>query len=252
MSRLFDDASTEYLTTASVPSLSALPVTISCWFRSDDTSPQQAIVGLQNSSSPNDGWSLRVVTDIARCFTFGTEGFSAASTTNNTSDNTWHNFVHINTSTTHRRSVLDGDWANSGVQTSTITVDPGAVDQYRIGASLVATIPISGNVAEVAVWAAALDQAEAEALAAGFSPLLIRPSALVSYVPLWRDEDNDHVTGTVFTPVNTPARPPVVVQLGRQSIRIRELSIQTDCLCPRSCRRVALKEATRAALREAC
>jgi hypothetical protein len=50
-------------------------------------------------------------------------------------------------------------------------------------------------------------------LAAGFSPLFVRPQSLVAYWPLIRDNDNDIVGGYDMTAYNTPtvaAHPPVI------------------------------------------
>jgi hypothetical protein len=45
----------------------------------------------------------------------------------------------------------------------------------------------NGRIAEVGFWGAVLTASEMVSLARGYSPLLIRPDALLSYVPLVRD-----------------------------------------------------------------
>ena len=44
---------------------------------------------------------------------------------------------------------------------------------------------MNGRIAEVAIWSVALTAGEHTALAAGVSPLLIRPASLLGYWPIW-------------------------------------------------------------------
>ena len=63
---------------------------------------------------------------------------------------------------------------------------PASLSDTSLGtsfASSVATNPHNGRLAESAIWNAALTAAEMASLGAGFSPLCIRPSALVAYWP---------------------------------------------------------------------
>lgn len=50
----------------------------------------------------------------------------------------------------------------------------------------------------------ALNTSEIAALAKGLSPLLIRPTSLVFYLPLVRDADRDVVGGLALTAFNVP------------------------------------------------
>ncbi len=94
-----------------------------------------------------------------------------------------------------------------------------------------------GSLAEVAFWVAQLDNAERAALAAGASPSMIRPSALVEYLPMVRANVSykraaPTLTGTtvsahpriimprgpVFRPVIVPAVPPFVVSSQRSVV----------------------------------
>ncbi|ESY37883.1 hypothetical protein X747_24775 [Mesorhizobium sp. LNJC384A00] len=60
----------------------------------------------------------------------------------------------------------------------------------------------NGEVAEVAVWKAALNADEFNALAKGFSPRRIRPASLVAYLPLVRDTLD--LFGIALTEINSP------------------------------------------------
>lgn len=61
-----------------------------------------------------------------------------------------------------------------------------------------------GIIYEVGVWDVELSSVEVAALAAGCSPLLIRPTSLVFYAPLVRNEGRDEIGGLALTPTNTP------------------------------------------------
>jgi hypothetical protein len=61
---------------------------------------------------------------------------------------------------------------------------------------------MDGLLAEVAIWNAALSDEEVASLAAGFSPLLVKPENLVVYVPLVRTIQ-DVVGGLGFTATGT-------------------------------------------------
>ena len=99
----------------------------------------------------------------------------------------------------HRAMVFDGSGIDnatrlkgyvSGVaQTLSFTGTIQATTANLAAANL--TIGIStdegvatGNIAEVALWSAALSDAEIASLAKGFSPLFIRPESLIDYWPL--------------------------------------------------------------------
>jgi hypothetical protein len=62
----------------------------------------------------------------------------------------------------------------------------------------------TGTFSEFGVWDTDLDDEEIAALAAGFAPSMVRPSNLVGYLPMIRDEYRD-VTGVgAFTANGTP------------------------------------------------
>jgi hypothetical protein len=56
----------------------------------------------------------------------------------------------------------------------------------------------------MAIWSAALTDAEAAILALGISPLLVRPASLAAYWPMIRDTDRDLVGDYHWTPYNSP------------------------------------------------
>jgi hypothetical protein len=77
--------------------------------------------------------------------------------------------------------------------------------------------PLDGRIGEAAIWNVALNQAECEALAAGFSPLFIRPASLVNYWDMVLNADplvdrmgNDNLTAT-NTPTQAGNHPPIIM-----------------------------------------
>ena len=69
------------------------------------------------------------------------------------------------------------------VEDSTNTITAPTFDTCYLGARADKTLIFDGEIAEVGVWKAQLDDAEVAALAAGVSPLLIRPESLWLYYP---------------------------------------------------------------------
>ena len=96
-------------------------------------------------------------------------------------------------------------------------VDPDvtvSTDELFIGRGLlVSDYYFSGRIAEVALWSTILTVGEMEALAAGTSPLSIRPSNLAFYAPLIGNT-TDVISGQTLSasgsPTADPDHPPVM------------------------------------------
>jgi hypothetical protein len=129
---------------------------------------------------------------------------SDAKTTAGYSANTWHHACGVEYSSNSRAAFLDG--GNKG--TNAVLSTPAGLDTTSIGVALRAGGPIGyldGMVAEVAIWSAALTDAEVAILALGYLPLAVRPQSLVAYWRLIRDTDEDIVGGYSLTAVNGPS-----------------------------------------------
>ena len=206
MARAFDDASTEYLEIdqAVIPNW---PVTMAAWFNSDDATVTQAILSVVDKDVAAKMHFLEVAGAVAgdpvrmASITAGSPEY-ATSTTGYTAG-TWHHAAGVVSAADARAAYIDG--GSKG--TNAVAEDPGAVlDRTSIG-RLGDSTPsqyFSGGIAEVAVWNAALTDAEIIILARGFSPLFVRPQSLVAYWPLIRDTDLDIVGGYNLTAFNTP------------------------------------------------
>lgn len=221
MARAFDDASTQYLRTTSVP-LTDEPITMAGWFYSDSIALNQTIMCIGDTGGADHYWRIiaagAVGGDPVRAQASGTTVTSTADTTTGYSANTWHHAIGtFDTSSITVR--IDGGNEGSDSQTP----DPSAADDVvAIGAFERSSIIhyMSGNIAESAMWNAILTAAEAQSLAAGYSPLLIRPQSLVAYWPLIgrTSPEIDIVGGYNMTLVNTPttAAHPRIIYPGRQ------------------------------------
>lgn len=192
MARTFDQVNENFLETTDVPS--GYPLTMACWFNPDSTIDEDNdLMTVQQVNSANNFHHLVQESDDSTLQYNAREGGAAtrsAATTNTAGAGSWHHACAIGTSATDRRVVLNGDWANSGTNTTDAT--PASLGQTHIAGLLVANDNpnhgLDGDLAEAAIWSVALVQAEVEALANGVSPLLIRPDQLWAYWKLYGRE----------------------------------------------------------------
>lgn len=146
------------------------------------------IVGLWEAGS-NNGFRLQVEfpgsLTKARCGTKAGGSASNATSSTTITDTNWHSVVGEITSASARQVWLD----NGGNGSSSTSLTPGTLTKTTAGAYDNGGT-LGGNVAhelaDVAVWSVALTSDERASLAAGVSPLLIRPDKLEIYLPLMR------------------------------------------------------------------
>lgn len=203
MSRLFDDASSQYLEIDSAV-LTAAPITVACWANTDSLTPNQVLFNLVNKDSPSKAFRtyIRNSTGRIRAVTLGPEGIDYAQTSAGLSVDTWHHCCGIYAASDDRRAFLDG--GSKGTDVTSIT--PTGVNRTSLGreGDPSPTWYLSGKLAEAAIWNVALTDAEVLILSKGYSPLFVHPQNLVAYWPLVRDPDNDIVGGFNMTAFNTP------------------------------------------------
>lgn len=218
MARTFN-GSNEYLEITGA-ALSAVPITMACWFYSTSNSVKQRLISIGDKDSTVDFFHLSAMGNVAgdplraSAKRGGTTG--TASTSSGYSINTWHHATGVFSATDSRAVYIDG--GSSG--TNTTSASPSSLDITRIGlrASSGTDGPMTGSIAEAAIWNVALVAGEISALAAGFSPLFIRPDALKAYWPLGgalsaNDSDNDVAGALHMTAQNTPTtavHPPII------------------------------------------
>ncbi len=214
MARLFDDASVQYLTVTAVP-VADLPLSMSCWFYTDDVGAGefQSMFGIYDWSAGDGGRFFKLSfepTDELRAVQRGPTAFRFAGVTPVSVD-TWHHAGGTYTSDSDRDGYLDGSTTNNAEAAGAMT----GIDRVIVGAAAknsAADNFHSGGVAECALWNVVLTDAEMNVLAAGFSPLFVRPQNLLGYWPLIRS-DQDIVGGNDLAPVASPtftAHPPII------------------------------------------
>lgn len=205
MSRRFIDGSEEYLEAAGAP-VTEWPISVSIWFNGDDVSRNTTMFEIVDASSTNQ-WCRLMCNTSDGVLRWNPRGGTNRNvyTTNAASDGVWHHGFGVTTDDTDHLVILDGDTANEGTSTDDTSFPTGidVIGVGRIGDSSDQHY-WDGMLAECGVWDVALTRAEGAVLAAGYSPLLIRPGNLVFYLPMVRDEDNDIVGGLSMTAGGTP------------------------------------------------
>ncbi len=212
MARLFDDGTTDLLLNANAV-VSSYPFSMGGWMNTNDDGINEAIISIGDTATDNELWSLILRGDLAgdNIYFRSRDGGSNknAITTSGITVDTWHHILGVGTNATDRKVYLDGGNVGSDAINST----PSGLDATAIGINVRdnSISPFSGLLAEMAIWNINLTAAEGAILAAGYSPLFVRPANLVAYWSLIRDtvgdgtgNDNDIVGGFTMAPVNTP------------------------------------------------
>lgn len=190
MARNFVAASEQSLFSSTTP-ITAAPFTVSTWVRTDTDVVAAAndpnIIQIQDASDAQNYWRLNADSDTeAGEFCFGyadtSQTYEKAVSTQIINTDQWFNVVGIADSGASIRCLVDG--ANEGTQTG-FDLTPSGIDSVSIGQEADSTPGDwwDGQIAEVAIWNVVLVPAELNELAAGASPLLVRPFSLVA---LWQ------------------------------------------------------------------
>lgn len=149
MSRLFDDAQSEYLKRNEVV-FATPPFAMVCWFNSNDNTNPQFLMSIQDKDANLHFHNLLLLSNNFKIQTnAGGDTFGAVASANWTT-NTWHHACGIFASTSDRRALLDG--ANKG--TDVTDLNPAGLDSVSIGIRYIAVPdwPMSGMIAEVAFY----------------------------------------------------------------------------------------------------
>lgn len=190
MSRLFDDASSQYLETDNAV-VSAAPMTLACWGKSDNLTVDQVGVAIIDRSQTLHYWSLRMSGNqsgdpIQFAAQAGiSQGFCETSTSY--SANTWTHCCGVETSSADRKVFMDA----LGKGTNTTDVSPSGADRTSVGREGGSTprFHMSGRVADVLVLKVAATDAEVTNIKNGFLPRRIRPSDVAGYWPIFGKND---------------------------------------------------------------
>jgi hypothetical protein len=187
MALLFDDSNTEYMIVLSAIRTST-PLSMACWFESDDLAVGQCLMSISNSNDDVNYVSLEARGDVAgdyiRAGTRNPAGYVAAVSTGGYTANAWHHACGVWASSSDRRVYLNG--GDKG--TNNLDRVPSGLNRTAIGVLCRQNkfLYMSGYVAEAGIWDVALTDEEAAMLAAGYSPLFVRPQSLIAYWPMVR------------------------------------------------------------------
>ena len=199
MARLFDDASSQYLSNANAI-VTAVPCSMAAWIYKDDAAAAGTILSVGASAttaqmllfySSAEDVTARSISVLA--------GSASATSSGAGSNNAWIHAAGVWRTSTSRDAYRDG--VNKGSNATDIT--PLLLDRTFIGQSANSTggVFMPGRIAEAAIWNVALSDADVAALAKGVCPLHVRPDGLVAYWPLIgrNDPEPDFVGGYAMT-----------------------------------------------------
>jgi len=171
--------------------ITAVPLTMAAWINPANKTNSNTIMGLFYTSGAAailDGWRLSINTTTGYPNAAVGDGSSSNSAIHTTAVTTtaWNHVAAVFGSATSRYVYLAGiaSAQDTASRTPSATVDKSVIGvTIRQNASLL--LPAEANyIAEVGFWNVALTTAEILQLAAGYSPLFVRPESLVAYYPL--------------------------------------------------------------------
>lgn len=186
------NGTSSYLNVASTP-VSAVPLTLACWFRTGTTGVQRGLVSIGDTAGDADEFLLSVsATETVQALTRRSSSASAESTTGLSVD-TWHHGCAVFNSATDRRAFIDG--GSKGTEATSKT--PVGLDTISVGrrARLSSGAFFDGDIAHVAIWNATLLDGEVAALAKGFPVMRMRRNSLLAYFPLFGGSPSPDLTG---------------------------------------------------------
>ena len=175
----FASASSQNLTVSNAI-VGNYPLTLAAWSYLEDASATHRNIAIINSDASQRLAYINLINQIVYAGA-ATNGLGDNSTKGSYLSTTYFHTAGVYGSTTSRTAFLDG---NAGT-TDTVSQTPGATDRFAIGGYISAFL--NGRNAEVAVWNAALTDAEIVSLSKGFKPTRVRPQSLIFYAPLVRD-----------------------------------------------------------------
>lgn len=187
MARSFARASSQYLTSSTLP-VTAAPFTVGGWLRRGNSATTQNMFGLGLSSALKFfgiSWNGADFKPRAQHFDGTNDGIALATTVVNVGD-----VVHlcgVFTSTASRAIYVNG--AHETTDTTAVG-DAFTPDRFDLATvddgSGSKTGHLEGDLWEWAVWNVALTAPEIASLGKCFAPPLIRPQALLRYYPVVR------------------------------------------------------------------
>jgi hypothetical protein len=190
MASNFVRTSSQYLTAGNSP-VSDPPITMACWFKTDDVTftANYTLLGLQNTSN---GHRMNLffrpqTSDLVSAATTVGAAIGEALSTSSVVANTWHHVCGVFTSNSSRTVYLNG--GNNSTDTFSVTPTYGpatiGIGARHNGSSW--ALFAQAEIAECGIWDVALTAAEIASLADGMTCDKVRPQNLRFYAPLVRN-----------------------------------------------------------------
>lgn len=176
--------------------VTAVPLTIHARYNPSSTAAIAYLVNISDGTTANQ-FSISVSATAKFQTGAAATGLTNTNSTASLATGTWYSLVGTFASATDRKGYIDGAVDGTG-GTSRV---PAGLNNTRIGIRTTGS-PATGSLAEVAIWNVVLSAEDIAALVYT-SPLLIRPDALVAYLPLLDSGTLDYmapaatVTGTL-------------------------------------------------------
>ena len=172
--------------------ITSMPLTMACWINPSAFTATRFVLGLTSSNAAPDGWGLRInqTTGVLNAVSYAAGANSSAAGASACSAGVWNHIAGVYPSATSRFAYANGA---VGSENATSRTPASAIDKTSIGCLVYSSNTIyqsatEDTLAEVGFWNVALTAADMLQLAAGYSPLFVKPESLVAYYPLIRGD----------------------------------------------------------------
>lgn len=186
MARTFNGSASSDFQLASAFGLTAVPITLCCWFKRSATSTTGVLICVNNGNAIGtlSQFDLAFGADGNLYAETGQPGSSAGATVSTNTTN-WVCGSSIYPATNSRTAYADGVAGS----TNTTTISPSGLNQLNIGVvnEITGINYAACSVAAAAGWSSVLDTYEIASLVKGFPPRRIRPQSLSFYIPTIRE-----------------------------------------------------------------
>lgn len=165
--------------------VTAAPFTMAGWIYPIAVTDKMTLLSIGKANVADEFWVLYVRANFpGDLIRFQAKSYYAreAITSTGVTVNTWHHICGVEAASNDRAAYIDG--GSKGTNAGSCT--PTGVTRTTIGVTADSTQAfwMNGRVFWPAIWNVALTDDEVALLAAGVSPLLVRPSALAAFWPL--------------------------------------------------------------------
>lgn len=203
------DGTDELIASAStLYNITATGLTIALWLKFPNPGGNAVPIGKYVTGTNNRQYMIRYLNsgDDMQFFVSnnGSATINVATSGFNADDDAWHHICATWDPSTTINIYADG--ANKQTNSTSVPATLfSSAASLTLGAQSTGISNYTGDMAEVGIWNAALNDAEVAALGAGVSPLMVRPASLSGYMPLRGEPTTsiDVLDNTAFSEVGT-------------------------------------------------